>query len=360
MLPLINQLTPLVNWTVMFSESNLHLNLKLRTMQIPKGHIAITDPVHPYLTDRLNEAGIPFVYRPDCVAEEIPDLLDGALGLVIRSKAFVNKTLLGKNRPAFIARAGSGMDNLDEDALIAMGIHLINAPEGNRDAVAEQTIGMLLNLSANITKANNEIKSGIWDREGNRGFEIAGKTIGIVGYGNCGSAVAKKLSGFGATLLVYDKYLSGYGNKTVVEAEMDDLFEQADVVTYHIPLTGETEGMINGDYIRKFKKDIVLLNLSRGKIMKTGDLIPLLEEGKVKALALDVLENENIQKLSGREKEIFTALSHRENVIITPHVGGWTEESYRKISEILVNKIFDFLSKTKKNAKEVNEIAGKV
>ncbi len=345
---------------MVFQAEHIHLNLKVTNMPAQSQHIVIADQVHPHLMERLDKEDIPYVYSPDCKASEIRQLLKNALGLVIRSKAYVNKDLLGNARPLFIARAGSGMDNLDEEYLNDLGIHLMNAPEGNKDAVAEQTIGMLLDLAANITKGNLEVRSGKWDREGNRGFELGGRTIGIIGYGNCGSAVAKKLSGFGMQVLGYDKYKSGFSNEYVTESNMDEIFNRSDIVSFHIPLTEETTGLINADYVRKFRKDIVLLNLSRGKIMKTDDLLNLLDEGKLKGLALDVLENENLKILSERENVIFENLNRRNNVVITPHIGGWTQESYLKISKILADKILEFLTKKKKNEKEIHEIVGKV
>lgn len=323
-------------------------------------NIVIIDRVHQVLPDVLRENGYDCTYLPDCDASEVKDLISDATGLVVRSKVYVDKELVEGSKLEFIARAGSGMDNIDEKEMSDRGIKLINAPEGNRDAVAEQTIGMMLNLATNISRGSNEVKKGTWNREANRGFEIGGKTVGIIGYGNCGSRVARKLRGFDVNILAYDKYKSGFGNDFVLEVDMDTIFSKADIVTFHIPLTPETRSMIDRDFVQKFDKPVMLLNLARGGIMKQADLLAALKSGKIVALGLDVLETEPPANAEKTEADIVNELLERNDVIITPHVGGWTTESYKKISEVLAKKIINLLTGLDSDINDVHEFAGKV
>lgn len=278
--------------------------------------------------------------------------------LVIRSKMQVGADIIpfAKNLKLVI-RAGSGLDNLDLDVLDEHQIAYANCPEGNRDAVAEQAIGMLLAFSANIVKGNRETSAYKWDREGNRGFEIKGKTIGIVGFGNTGSALAKKLTGFECEVIAYDKYVSGFGSEHVEEVEIDELLSRADVISFHVPLTDETDAWLDRTFFEKLAKPIVLLNLSRGKILVTKDAISALKSGKLKALGLDVLENEKMGTWSAEEKAEFDTLKEFENVIVTPHVGGWTTESYRKISEVAAARILSHFQKTIPFVKDEDNIS---
>jgi len=218
-------------------------------------------------------------------------------------------------------------------------VELVNAPEANADAVGEHTVGMLLAVMLNLVKADTEVRKMQWNREANRGVELKGKTVALIGYGHTGKAVAKKLSGFEVTVLAYDKYLKNYGDIYASEATMADIFEQADIVSLHIPLTEETFHLIDADYINQFKKRVVLLNLSRGKVVNQHYLVKALAEEKVKACALDVLENENLKQLSEEEEKTFTELVENNKVVLAPHIGGWTHESYKKISFFLSNKI---------------------
>ncbi len=309
--------------------------------------VLIVDDVHPILMDKLNDYA-DVDYRPDCDKSEIDELVKGCNGLVIRSKMNLNAEFLNRNNHLdFIARAGSGMDNIDLAVAEANNIVCMNAPEGNRDAVGEHTVGMLLNLACNIKKGHSEIGSGVWDREGNRGFEIGEKTVGIIGYGNTGSSVAKKLSGFGCRVLAYDKYKSGFGSDSVEEVDFDTLITESDIITFHIPLTQETEGWIAAPMFKSFNHPKVVLNLSRGGIMSTGDVINALKTGMISHLGLDVLENEKLSVLSAEEGARVKWLNLQENVIMTPHVGGWTDASYKRISEVLGDKILSWIKQTK-------------
>lgn len=309
--------------------------------------VLIVDDVHPVLMDKLsNDADVD--YRPDCDKSEIDGLVKGHAGLVIRSKMHLDADFLNRNSHLeFIARAGSGIDNIDLAAAEENGIVCMNAPEGNRDAVGEHTVGMLLNLACNINKGHSEIGSGVWNREGNRGFEIGEKTIGIIGFGNTGSSVVKKLSGFGCRILAYDKYKSGFGGEMVEEVDFDTLISQSDVITFHVPLTPETTGSLAKPLFNSFDRPKVILNLSRGGIMNTEDVIDALKSGKISHLGLDVLENEKLTALSAEEGARIKWLNLQENVIMTPHVGGWTDASYKRISEVLGDKIISWIKQTK-------------
>jgi D-3-phosphoglycerate dehydrogenase len=305
--------------------------------------ILIIDQVHEILIEKLNNAGFNCHYSPDIKKEEIVKIIGEFHGLIIRSKSEINKSFIDKgNQLKFIGRIGSGMENIDVAYANQKGIVCINSPEGNRDAVAEHAVGMLLSLANNISIAGNEVKNGIWSREKNRGFELSGKTIGIIGYGNTGSAFAKKLSGFGMKIMAYDKYKSGFSDSNVTESNPETIMEEADILSLHIPYNNETHYLINSDYISKFRKNIILINTSRGAIVSTSDLVVNIKSGKIAGACLDVLEYEKSsfedffrQNLS----EDFKFLISSSKVIITPHIAGWTIESNYKLSDILADKI---------------------
>jgi D-3-phosphoglycerate dehydrogenase / 2-oxoglutarate reductase len=300
----------------------------------------IVDPVHPSLFPLLGEIGWDVVYEPDLTREEIRERVKGFDGLIIRSKTIVNADLLGEEPTIrFVARAGAGVDNLDQEFLISKNIALVHAAEGNRDAVGEFTVGLLLSLLRNIPKSNREVGQFTWDREGNRGEEIMGKTIGLIGYGNMGKATAGRLAGFGCKILAYDKYKSRFADNSCREATMEDIYREADVLSLHIPLTNETRMMVDTAYLNRFAKNIVLINTARGEIVKLRDLAEAVKNGKVRAAGLDVLENEKINQLSAEQLESFKYLTGRTNVIFTPHIAGWTFESHEKINVALVTKL---------------------
>ena len=293
-------------------------------------------------------------YRPGLSYEETASIIASYDAIIVRTGINIDESLIEKGvKLKIIARAGAGMDNIHEVAANARGIICLNAPEANKDAVAEQTIGMLLALLHNVVKADKEVRNALWQREENRGRELNSLTVGIVGYGNTGTEVAKRLKAFGCNILVYDKYKFGFGEPGIKECQMDSLFEQADVISFHIPLTDLTYRMINSDYLSKFKNNIYLLNLSRGKIMVTTDILNALNSGKIIGFATDVLENEQINhglgSLSTEQQKSFIDLIERENVIITPHIGGWSVESYEKISKVLAYKLKDACLKLKEN-----------
>lgn len=302
--------------------------------------VLIIDDVHSLLTNGLTNLGFEVHYKPDATRLDVLNSIKHYDGLVVRTKTNIDAEILEKApNLKFIARAGAGLDNIDILTANKQNIAVFNAGEANADAVAEQAMAMLLSLFANVVKANTEVVQKKWDREGNRGIELSGKTVGIIGYGNTGKAFAKKLQGFNVKVLAYDKYLKGYGSNNIIEASMEDIFNQADVLSLHIPLTTETNKLINLNYIQQFKKNIWLLNLSRGNVVNTTDLTALLKTGKIKGAALDVLENEKLSSLNQQQETDFNYLCKATNVILTPHIGGWTKESYEKISEVLLYKI---------------------
>lgn len=302
--------------------------------------ILIIDPMHPVFIETMEKHGYICEYDPGISVSEIFQKIARYKGIVVRSKMYVGKELLERaDNLQFIARAGAGMDNVDEPAAKARGIICLNAPEGNRDAVAEHVIGLLLSLFRKIGQASAQIKDRIWDRESNRGIELNGMTVGLVGYGNTGKALAKKLSGFDVRVLAYDKYLENYSDQYALQAGMDELFEQCDVLSLHIPLTSETANLVNNTWLSSFKKPFFLINTSRGKIVNTLDLTFALDSGMLRGAALDVLENENLENFTASEWEWFEKLTRRNNVLLTPHIAGWTRESYHKIASILAEKL---------------------
>jgi D-3-phosphoglycerate dehydrogenase / 2-oxoglutarate reductase len=302
--------------------------------------ILIIDKMHLSIIPMLEKEGFEVDYRPDIKREEIMEIVQDYFGLIIRSKTPMDKPLLERaDRLKFIGRAGAGLDKIDLEYLEEKGIHLFHAAEGNKDAVGEQAIGMLLALFNHIGKADQEVRKGIWIREENRGEELQGKTVSIIGYGNMGSAMAKKLSGFDVRILAYDKYKSGYGNEIVEEVDFQTILEESDVVCMHVPLTSKTRNFFTLEVINQFKKPFYLINTARGEIITFETLNRALDLGILKGAVLDVLENEKFNTYTPEQKEQFEKLASRENVIFSPHIAGWTHQSYQKINEVLVRKI---------------------
>lgn len=304
----------------------------------------IADDMHPALMKGLDEHGYPYTYIPGASREEVLATISEYKGLVLRSKLQVDHELLDAAvNLHFVARAGSGMDNVDEDYAKSRGIECLNAPEGNSDAVGEHAAGLLLALTRHTFRAFDEIKKGIWMREENRGEELTEMTVGIIGYGHTGQAFARKISGFGCRVLFYDKFLKNIPTPYACEALLQEVLDQADVLSFHIPWNEQNNGLINRSLIEAVSKPFYLLNLSRGGIMKTEDVWRGLESGKIKAAALDVLENEKPESWLPEEKMLVQHLIQSKRVVITPHIGGWTRASYRKISEVLLAKILPLL-----------------
>jgi D-3-phosphoglycerate dehydrogenase len=305
--------------------------------------VIFIDSVHPVLEQKLEQAGMVCLQHTKTNFETLQSILQEAYGIVIRSRFTIDSDFL-KFCPnlKFIARSGSGLENIDTKACKDLGIRVYNSPEGNRNAVAEHALGMLLSLLHKIQKADKEVRQGEWNRESNRGEELDGKTVGIIGYGNNGAAFAKKLRGFDVRVLAYDKYKSGFGDHFVQECTLNAILEQADVISFHIPQNKETRSFLNKEFVSSMQKPFYLLNLSRGKIVDTAALVEGLQNGKIKGAGLDVLEFESKSFESFFEQELpgsFSYLINSENVVLTPHVGGWTSESYVKLSSVLADKI---------------------
>ena len=303
--------------------------------------VLFVDTVHPYLWEELQKEGYSCSEGYDLSEKAIVEQHNDAYGLVIRSRISINANFLSHfNKLTFIARAGSGMENIDVNYAHSKNIHAINAAEGNKQAVAEHALGMVLSLFNNLNKADDEVRKGIWKREENRGIELSGKTVGIIGYGNNGSALAKILSGFDTKLLAYDKYKTNYNPKYAIESDMQTIFEQADILSLHIPLTEETQHLVKDSFLKQFHKPIYLINTSRGACLDTKSLVANLESGKVLGACLDVLEYEktSFENLSEQTTELKQLLESNK-VILSPHIAGWTQESQLKIAQVLFQKI---------------------
>ena len=288
----------------------------------------------------LTDIGWAYDYEPNITRDEIRKKAMGYDGLIVRSKTTVDRDLLG-DKPAIkiIARAGAGIDNLDEAYLSQVGVDIAHAAEGNRDAVGEYAIGALLSLMRKLPKGDAEVRNLKWDREGNRGEEVMGKTVGLIGYGNMGRSFAQRLSGFECKVLAYDKYKTNYSDAFAQESAMERLFEEADILSLHIPLTGETKGMVDENYLNRFHKRIIFLNTSRGEIVPLAGVVAALNSGKIRGAVLDVLENEKLNTLTPTQAQSFNQLRTRTDVIFTPHIAGWTYESHVKINVALTNKM---------------------
>lgn len=302
--------------------------------------ILVADEMHPSLMPMLRRRGFEVTYRPDITRAQLLNDIGPYEGLFIRSKTTLDEDfLVHATRLRFVGRAGAGLDQIDVPAMVRRGIHLMNAPEGNRDAVAEHAVGLLLGLLNHLSRADQQVRQGIWQREANRGTEIGGKTVGIVGYGNTGQAFARRLRGFGCRVLAHDPYLAQWPNRAARPVPMDDLFARADVVSLHVPLTDQTRGLVNHTWLAQFQKPIYLLNTARGEVVNHADLLEALKYGRVRGAGLDVLENEKLDRLTAPQRATFEALAKLDAVLFSPHVAGWTHESYRRINRVLVTKL---------------------
>lgn len=306
-------------------------------------HILIVDDVHAVFMEILQNHEFICDYQPGISVEKALGILGDYDALVVRSKFRLTRDILanaGKLR--VICRAGAGMDNIDMKAAAEFNIHCLNAPEGNRDAVGEHTLALLLALSTKLIQSDQQVKMQVWNREANRGVEIKGKTVAIIGFGNTGASFARKLQGFECRILAYDKYKSGFSTEYLQEATLEEIFDQADILSLHIPLTQETKGMMNGEFISRFRKPFYFLNTSRGEVQRMTDLVLALNEGQIAGAGLDVLETEKFPLKNPADENWFSELSIRDNVVLTPHTAGWTIESYFKISTVLAEKILKF------------------
>lgn len=315
----------------------------------------VIDEMHPSLFPMLQSIGVLADYQPTLTAAEVPAALASQPyeGLMVRSKLRVTASLLAHGpQLRYVARAGAGVDNIDEAAMAAAGVTLLNAPEGNRDAVGEYAVGLLLALFRNIVRADGEVRQSQWRREANRGEEIGGKTIGLLGYGHMGRAFARRLSAFGCTVLAHDSDPSVPADDYATLVSLPELQARAEVLSLHIPYSLANHHFVSEALLTGFAKPIWVMNTARGEVLDHAALVRGLQAGTVRGAALDVLDNEKLNTLTGDQQATFNFLKSAANVVLSPHIGGWTHQSYVRINEVLVEKIRVF------RAGAVDEAAG--
>lgn len=308
------------------------------------GKVLIADFVHEYLLQGILELGLEYDYLPLIEQEELEDTIERYVGLIINSKSRANRSIFEKGvQLKFVARLGSGMEIIDVEAAKEAGVFVVSAPEGNAQAVAEHALGMLLSLFNKLKMSDERVRDFIWKREESRGIELSGKTVGIIGFGNNGSAFARLLSGFQSPIICYDKYKSDFGSEYsfVKKVKLGEIFKDADIVSLHIPWNAETNYMVDKEFIASMKKPFYLINTSRGGIVNTEALIEGLESGKILGACLDVFENEKPETYSEEEIILHKKLFNFKNIGISPHVAGWSKESKEKIAKVLINKLKD-------------------
>lgn len=302
--------------------------------------VIITAKAHELLSEKLSKKGFEVIYAPTISYDELYTILRDVEGLVVTTRIKVDKKLIDKAAELrWIGRLGSGMELIDVEYAESKGIKCISSPEGNRNAVAEHTLAMLLSLVNKIHSTQKGLREGKWLREENRGAELFGKTVGIIGYGNTGSAFAQLLRSFDVTVLAYDKYKFGFSKDHIKEANLEQVCRYADVISFHVPLTDDTLHLANNDFFRSLKRRPWILNTSRGQVVNTIDLKEALLNDHIAGAGLDVLENENLPSYTAGEKEIFNWMLDQPNVIITPHIAGYSHEAFLKMSEVLLEKL---------------------
>lgn len=302
--------------------------------------VLIIDDMHSSIEPMLMAIGWQANYRADIKRTEILEIIHDYEGLIVRSKTSIDKELIDKAiKLQWIGRAGAGMDQIAMDVVQQKNIPVINAPEGNRDAVGEHAIALLLSLFNKITTADLEIRAYQWRREANRGLEVMGKTVGLFGYGNMGEAFAKRLSGFGCKVIGYDKYKTDFDTQFARRVTEEELKQQTDILSLHVPLTSETQSYFNETHLDSYSKNIFIINTARGEILPLKGLVSALKSGKVKGAGLDVIENEKFDKLSLEQKANLDELIKFNNIVLSPHVAGWSAESYQRINQVLVEKL---------------------
>ena len=304
--------------------------------------VIITAPAPAHLIEDLTAAGYKVSYEPSISYDRLKDAIASASGLVVTTRIRIDKDMLdAAGNLKWIGRLGSGMELIDEAYASQRGVVCISTPEGNRNAVAEHALGLLLNLMNNICRSFNEVKAGQWLRNENRGIELTGKTVGVIGYGNTGQAFTRLLQPFGVQVLAYDKYKSGFGSGYVKESSMEEIQKAANVISMHVSLTDETYHMADDSFFDQLERKPFFMTTCRGKVTKTSSVINALKANKIAGAALDVLENEKLSTLTEAQKEELSFLCEQPNVLITPHIAGYSHEAYKKMSDVLIEKLRD-------------------